>query len=104
MDAPAPRLARMSTVTSPRQMAGMAPPTTNPASVMTGTPSLRKVLDMGFGGSAEINDPPARERDEVSRAGRGGVRRAPRLKGGIDCELAERALRSSDTMPVRTRP
>lgn len=34
MDAPAPRLARMNAVPSPRQMAGTPPPTGNPDGVI----------------------------------------------------------------------
>jgi len=47
--------------TVPRQMAGTAPPIKNPESVMTSTPSLREVLDMGLGGAAEIDDAAAQE-------------------------------------------
>jgi hypothetical protein len=38
---------------------------------MTGIPSLWEVLDMGLGGAAEIDDAPAQERYEISRAAGG---------------------------------
>lgn len=39
----------------------MAPPINNPDSVMTNTPSLWKVFNMGLGGAAEIGDAPTQE-------------------------------------------
>lgn len=39
------------------------PPIKNPESVMTGTPSLWKVLDMRLGGTAEIDDAAAQKRN-----------------------------------------
>src|SRR5690606_9500999 len=51
-----------------RQMVEIASSVKNPESVITGIRSIWEVLDMSLGGTAEVDDAAAQERDEISRA------------------------------------